>query len=178
MQLQMRICSGYTSVPGFEPPTELSSRKRPTVPKTLHKKDMPEEGCHMKIGLVRCAPSTIGLIRKRARRSHRAEEVHAPLGPLSPALVDIEEPKRDLDCRDPLLLGFVERCRGCEFLRCRVGDVGPGENGAGCADLGWVVDPGAEGLIVRGYFELEVILGVIDASILCKRELVVVSAII
>lgn len=127
---------------------------------------MPKEGRHMKVGLIRRAPRPIQLRRKRARRRDRAEEIHAPFGPPGPALIHVEEPQWDLNRRDPRVLVRVECCRRGEALRCRVGEVGSGEDGVCGADLGRVVDPGAEGLVVGGDFELEVVLWVVDAAIL------------
>lgn len=127
---------------------------------------MSKKGSHVKIGLIRRAPSPIQLRRERTRRGHRPEEIHAPLGPPRPTLVHIEEAQGDLHGRDPCVLVWVECCRGDEALGRWVGEVGPGEDGVGGADLGGVVDPGAEGLVVGGHLELEVGFWVIGAAIL------------
>lgn len=121
---------------------------------------------HVKVGLIRGAPAAVCLDRESGVGSDGAEEIHAPLRALCASIVNVEEAKRNLDIRVPLLVRPVEASCGRELVINQVGDVETVEGSASRADLGRVIDEGREGDVVGGDFELEVGLGVLGATIL------------
>lgn len=115
--------------------------------------DMTKERSHVEVGLVRRVPSTVGLVGKSVRRGDGAEKVHAPVGALGLAGVDVEEAQRDLHVGEPECVGLVDGRVGGELVAGEIGDVEPVEGGTGCSDLGGVVYEGRERDVVGGYFE-------------------------
>lgn len=115
--------------------------------------DMTKERSHVEVGLVRRVPSTVCLVGKSVRRGDGAEKVHAPVGALGLAGVDVEEAQRDLHVGEPECVGLVDGRVGGELVAGEIGDVEPVEGGTGCSDLGGVVDEGRERDVVGGYFE-------------------------
>lgn len=124
----------------------------------------------MEVDQVGCAPTSVSLVWPIVLASHRAEEVHAPLRALGLTLIDVKEPKRDLDLRAPVLV--LPRDGGVcgELVGVQVGDVEPVKSGAWGAHLAGVVDEGVESHVVGGDLELKVGLGVIRALVLCARQ--------
>ena len=127
---------------------------------------------HVEVRLVRYAPGTIRLVRICGGTRDGAEEVHAPLGALGRAIVDVEEAEGKLDVRNPHACIVVERGAGNDAVGGQIRDVEAVEGSAGCADLGRVVDEGLEGDIVGGDLELEVSLRVVGPMVLRRVSVI------
>lgn len=136
---------------------------------------MTKEGGHVKVNLIRWAPASICLVGECAGRCSRAEEVHAPLGTLRPALIYVKESQRDLDLRHPFFLACFQGSAGNDLVISQVGNVEPVKSRTGRADLGGVINECAECHIIGSNLEFQVGLRVIGASILNQEWLIIIS---
>lgn len=122
----------------------------------LNEADVAKVLGNVEAGLIRDAPGTETLIRVRLGRNDGSEEVHAPLGALGLAGVDVEQRQRDLRLAGPRLAGLVEGRLGREAVDDGVRDVKVVKGGASRAILGRVVDKG----LVRDVVGVDLVLKV------------------